>query len=1028
MERTTSFGYWLRRRRKARDLTQEQLARQAGCAIATIKKIEADERRPSRQLAERFAELLQLAPDERAAFLQAARAELATDQLTIATQPITTPSAPAPAARLPTGTVTFLFTDIEDSTWLWAQHPEGMRAALARHDVLLRGAIEHHGGVVFKTVGDAFYAAFLTATDALAAALDAQRALHAQVWDAFPPDDTQSTITVRMALHTGTAELRDGDYFGHTLNRIARLLTAGHGGQILLSATTWELVRDHLPPDVALRDRGAHWLKSLVRPEQIYQLIAPDLPAEFPPLRTLDHAITNLPSQPTAFIGREKEVAAVRDLFGRDDVRLVTLTGPGGTGKTRLGLRVAAELLDEFPDGVWFVNLAPLSDSSLLAATIAQIFSLREIGGQPIDEVLKHYLRAKRLLLLLDNFEQITAAASLVGELLSAALGLKVLVTSRAPLHLLGEHEHPVPPLGLPNRIQLPDVEQVTQYEAVRLYIERAQTVKPNFVVTNDNAPAVAEICTRLDGLPLAIELAAARIKLFPPQALLARLDKRLQLLTGGARDLPQRQQTIRNTIDWSYQLLDVGEQALFARLGVFVSGCTLEAAEAVCDADGDLPMEIVDGIAALIDKSLLRQEEGVEDEPRFLMLEIIREYALERLEASGEAETMRRHYTTYYLGVAEAAQPQLFYHPESLRWLERLEVEHGNLRAALGWAIERRESDLAVRFGAALGWFWYLRSYWREGLQWLEAALTHSGTDLSPARAYALFHAGLLNLDDGRRAALQEESLALFRKLGDTRGIARVLPWLVDTRSAQGEHARAKALLAESVALGQELGDTVSRTDAIRAMLKLAELQGDYGAMPVLAEEFLALCRQVGEPHRVAYSLNALGETARLLGHDDRAVAAYEEALAMNRVLNNRDMLAAILANMGFVVQRQGDHARAATLFAEALTVNRELELQDGMALPLAGLAGVAAAQLQLERAARLLGAAEGCGEMNNWQMDSTDRADYERIVATTRAQLDEVTFASDWAAGRALTLEQAIAYALDEVDMPAEKPPRAV
>jgi len=483
-------------------------------------------------------------------------------------------------ADLPSGTVTFLFTDIEGSTQLWEQHPQAMPSALARHDAILREATAAHGGVVFRTVGDAFCTAFASAPAALRAALDAQRALHHQDWGAVGP------IRVRIALHTGAVAIRDAEYQGQPLNRIARLLSAGHGGQVLLSAATQELARDLLPPDAELRDMGVHRLKDLTHPEQIFQLVAPGLPADFPPLKTLDRRPHNLPAQPTALIGREQAIATVCSLLRRADVRLVTLTGPGGTGKTRLALQTAAELLEQFGDGVWFVNLAPISDPDLVATTIAQVLGAREHDNRPLLEQLKAYLREKRLVLLLDNFEQVAEAAPLVSELLAAAPGLKALATSRMPLHLSGEHEIAVAPLALPPS-ERSNVQTLTQYEAVRLFIERAQAVKADFAVTNANAPAVAEICERLDGLPLAIELAAARVKLFPPQALLARLSSRLQLLTGGARDLPERQQTIRNTIDWSYQLLGEDEKRLFSRLGVFVGGWTPEAAETVLRTEG---------------------------------------------------------------------------------------------------------------------------------------------------------------------------------------------------------------------------------------------------------------------------------------------------------------------------------------------------------------------------------------------------------------------------------------------------------
>jgi class 3 adenylate cyclase len=462
-----------------------------------------------------------------------------------------------------TGTVTFLFTDIEGSTRLWEHNALAMQSALARHDELLRSVVEGCGGYVFKTVGDAICAVFPTAPDALQAALETQRRLLSSVWEQSGP------LFVRMALHTGAAEERDGDYFGPPVNRVARLLSAAHGGQVLLSLPTQELVRDQLPAGTSLRDLGEYRLKDLFRPERVYQLLAPGLPVEFPPLRTLDAYRNNLPLQPTPLIGREKEVAEVCERLARPEVRLLTLTGAGGTGKTRLGLQAAAELTERFEDGVFFVPLAAISDPTLVLPAVAGTLGVKEAGGQPLLESLEYYLGEKRILLVTDNFEQVLEAAPVVTGLLSAASKVKVLATSRIPLRLYGEHEYAVPPLGLPDPERPPSVESLTQYEAVRLFVERAQAAKADFSVTNDNAPAVAEICYRLDGLPLAIELAAARIKVLSPQKMLGRLGNRLKLLTGGARDLPERQRTLRSTIEWSYGLLEEGEKVLFARLSV---------------------------------------------------------------------------------------------------------------------------------------------------------------------------------------------------------------------------------------------------------------------------------------------------------------------------------------------------------------------------------------------------------------------------------------------------------------------------
>jgi predicted ATPase/class 3 adenylate cyclase len=554
-------------------------------------------------------------------------------------------------SSLPTGTVTFLFTDIEGSTKLWEKNPEGMQAALARHDEVLRSAIEERGGFVFKTGGDAFCAAFPTAPDALEAALSVQRALLEEESEIGP-------LRVRMALHTGAAEERGGDYFGPPLNRVARLLSAGHGEQVLLSLPTQELVRDQLPAGAGLRDLGERRLKDLFRPERVFQLVASELPSEFPPLRTLDAFRNNLPVQPTPLVGREQEVAQVCERLRSPEVRLLTLTGPGGTGKTRVGLQAAAELLEEYEDGIFFVSLADVTDPDLLASTIAEALGVTEGGDQPPEELLKGYLRDREILLVLDNFEQVLEAAPLLDELLSTALHLKVLATSRAALRLYGEHEFPVPPLSLPDPKRPLPPESLTQYEAVRLFVERAKAVKPDFSVTNENAPAVAEICVRLDGLPLAIELAAARIRLLPPKAMLARLGSRLKLLTGGARNLPERQRTLRGAIEWSYGLLPPEERTLFARLSVFAGGRTLDAMEAICNPEGEL--DVLEGVQSLLEKSLIRQEEGPEGEPRFLMLETIHEYAREKLEESKEAEETKAAHAGYFLAMSEEAEPEL--------------------------------------------------------------------------------------------------------------------------------------------------------------------------------------------------------------------------------------------------------------------------------------------------------------------------------------------------------------------------------
>jgi predicted ATPase len=889
-----------------------------------------------------------------------------------------------------------------------------MRVELARHDEILRSAMEKHGGYVFKTVGDAFCAAFPTGPDALECALDTQRRLISSEWEQTGP------LKVRIALHTGAAEERDGDYFGPPLNRVARLLSAAHGGQVLLSLATQELVRDQLPGGTNLRDLGEHRLTDLFRPERVFQLLAPELPVEFPPLRALDAYRNNLPLQPTALVGREKEVSEVCDFMRGDEIRLLTLSGPGGTGKTRLSLQAAADLLDDFPDGTFFVPLATLTEAELFLSAVAETLGVRETGEQALFESLEDYLSERRLLLVLDNFEQVLGAAPTVTELLAGAPGLKVLATSRAPLGLYGEHEFPVPPLTLPDLKRPTSLERLTQYEAVGLFLERARAVKPDFSITNESAPAVAEICVRLDGLPLAIELAAARIKMLPPKAMLQRLSSRLKLLTGGARDLPERQRTLRGAIEWSHALLDEGEQVLFARLAVFSGGRTLEAIEAICDAKGDLPVDTFDGVSSLLDKSLIRQEEGPNGEARFAMLETVHEFAREKLQESAEAGEIKRTHAQYFLTLAGEAYPKLK-GANQLEWLDRLEVEHDNMRAALSWALEHKETEVALSLGGALWLFWFVRGYHSEGRRWLQMALAIDERGSPDSRAMALAGVGWLAAHQGdldRAEEACEEGLQLLaneaREPSEAKRCLLVfLGWVARERE---DYRRATQLFEEGLVLSQQMSDTYWHATSLSNLALVFHYRRDSERATELYEESMDLFVEQGDKQSLAYCLNNLGMVAYSQGDLGRAAQLTEEGVALVRELGARVDVALGLCNLGWIALLQEDLGRSAYLYSESLSLSWDTGLTPLAQSALEGFACLAGAKGEAERAVRLWGAAQSLHETKGIPRDDDFLAEADARISVVRSGMGEETWEEAWRKGRVMTLDEAVSYALEE------------
>ena len=813
--------------------------------------------------------------------------------------------------ELSSHTFTFLFTDLEGSTQLWEQFPEAMKPALERHDALLRSAVESSNGQVIKTTGDGLMAFFASAIDGVNACLKAQHSLKDESWGETGP------LHVRMGLHVGEAQPRSGDYFGPAVNRAARLMSVAHGGQVLLSAVTVDLVADMLPEGTSLRDLGEHRLKDLERPEHIFQLLHPDLVADFPPLASLDLRPNNLPAQPTPLIGREAELGEILKRLDSEGVRILTLTGPGGIGKTRLALQTAADLIDRFEDGVYFVDLAPIRDTASVPAAIAQVVGIRETSDRPLLDELKDQLRAKTMLLLLDNFEQVTAAAPRVLELLQACPRLKLLVTSREALHLRGEYVFPVPPFAVPGAgKKQPSIEQLAGNEAVLLFSERAQAVRHDFMLTDVNIPVVAEICTRLDGLPLAIELAAARVRLFTPQALLERLGSRLKFLRGGARDLPARQQTLRDAIDWSYELLDNGEQCLFELLSVFPGGCTFEAVEVAGNGIECLDepgTDILDGLTSLVDKSLIRQMDQGAGESRLLMLETMREFAFEQLEGDPNfSATARRAHATYYADFTQRQWKRLTGNEKEAA-LADLNADIENVRTAWRYWVMEKDLEQLSKFVDSLWLFYDMRGWYHATVELTNDLLgVLSSTPSTPERA--------------------QQEIILRTSL------ARVL-LAIKGYTPEVEEAYTRAL-----ALCQGEEDIPQLFPVLRGLSSYYVYRGEFEKAAQMGERILKLAERhndVGmlvEGHLVfGYNLAFYKNLNEGLEHLEKAIAYFDPDKTSTRrfrIGNNPGVVAFNIS--AFFLWMLGFPDRALERASEAVTLARKLEQPYSMAYAL--------------------------------------------------------------------------------------------
>ncbi len=959
--------------------------------------------------------------------------------------------------ELPTGTVTLLFTDIEGSTRLLQQLGHRYDGILTECRQLLRAAFHRWNGYEVDTQGDAFFVAFARATDAVSTAVEMQRALAAHPWPAG------AAVHVRIGLHTGEPQRSAEGYVGLDVHRAARIMSAGHGGQVLLSQTTRDLVEHDLPAGVSLRDLGAHRLKDLQHSSHLFQLVISGLPADFPPLKTLDIHHNNLPIPPTSLIGREQEVAEISTLLTRPELRLVTLVGSGGIGKTRLAIAVTTQMRSFFVGGICFVALAALNDPELVVPTIAQELGLKESGTHSPLQQVQAFVSEQPFLLVLDNFEQIVVAAPQLEQLLAGCPCLKILVTSRVVLHLSAEQVVPVAPLSLPN-LSTSAYEDIAESAAVTLFVQRASNILPSFQLTAGNARAIAEICARLDGLPLAIELAAARVKLLPPQVLLARLWQRLQLLTGGPRSLPARQQTLRSTIQWSYDLLGTEEQALFHVLSVFEGGWTLEATEALCQETGQAYLDVLNTLAALIDNSLIQSDEQGAEEPRFLMLQTVREFGREKLTASGELETTRMAHARYFLALAEQAEPEL-HGPNQATWVTRLEQEHDNLREALEWGLEKvidekaaERREIGVRLSAALKEFWMILGYYREARTFLERALALSEgtrTNLRARVLRAIASVADCQGDIDRIEVVARQSLALSRELEDTCGIAESFGSLAAAAWFRGKIVEAVSLHEEQVRLLRQVGEPGEVADALFHLAEHVSTLGEYARGQALFEEALALFRQAGNElwvggtlaHSASWLWFTLGDLATMRqrfqegqaliikvgdrawsadclwiaallalaeGEPVRASSLAQESLSIYREMGDPWYSAWLLHLLGRIEVERGEMPAARTDYQQSLALNQQVGEKWMTPFNLEGLAGVVAAQGALRWAAQLWGAAESLRKAIDVPRLPVDRVGYEQAVAAARAQIGEDAFAAAWQEGWTMKLEQVIDDAL--------------
>jgi predicted ATPase/class 3 adenylate cyclase len=948
--------------------------------------------------------------------------------------------------NLPTGTVTFLFTDIEGSTRLWQEQPQAMALSQGRHNTILRQAIESQHGYVVDIVGDAFAAAFHNALDGLQAAMEAQCSLQAESWGETGP------MRVRMGLHTGAAEIsNDGSNKYHegytTLASTQRVMSAAFGGQILLSQTTHDLLQDVLPAGVSLRDMGEHRLKDLRSPLRLYQLIAPGLLQDFPALKSLNNLPNNLPIQLTHFVGREQELSEVERLLA--GTHLLTLTGPGGTGKTRLALQAAAAVLEQFPQGAWLVELAPVTDPQIVVQAIANVLTVRDAPGRSLLETLIDYFRYKSLLLVLDNCEHlIETCAELSNSLLHACPNLKILASSREPLGISGEVAFRVPSLSLPEaslNTSGDSLAELERSEAVCLFVERAQAVSPSFYLEQQNAPAVAMICRRLDGIPLAIELAAARVRVLSPTQIASRLDDLFRLLTGGSRTALPRQQTLKALIDWSWTLLSDSEKTLLRRLAVFTGGFNLEAVESICNdpvSPGEASLseyEILDLLEGLANKSLIQVEEDA-SQARYRLLETIRQYALDQLLLSEEAHQLRDRHLAFFSHLAEQAEPHL-QAAEMIEWMDRLERDVDNLRAALEWGL-RTCSPAALIMAKGLAYYWMGCGQGTEGLRWLGTAVaclpdpphSESGAGLDQAtlqrqaiQAYLFSGAAMLAVALGQSLpAIQYSKEAEFWACasGNQHAVCLALTMKALAQATfETVNPQVRAAAEENLLLARQLGDLWLQCMILDTLARFASNLNDLAALSSYLQEHTRLAHQLNNPLHIVFtiyfSLYFSFMTGRANGDLLDIRREMEEGIRLSVRLKNNVFVTGMRSEFAHILRRRGELDLALAIYKETIHGWLELGNLSAVAHQFECLAALAMSRGQPERAAYLLGAAQALRTRLHSEMEPHERPDYEATLSGIRLQLDQAALQSAWSTGEAIGLEQAMAYALGENNM---------